>query len=222
MVKRARALAFVGLLTIACSTPADLSGDLSVAGKSGEVQRGADVEVILLRATDAFEAEWSRAVNAFQAGRARVVAAAREAEGVQAEAQADRATASQSALGLLQSKDEVDWKAYDQANQRQTAALERAIRAGRRGREAQVQLERLMPRHRSDAWDIIRQHQTRAVRTDAAGRFEFGGTAPGRYFLASYFRVAGIDLYWFIPVELKPGVKQVTDLTSGNAGWPFS
>src|SRR5215475_15433440 len=49
MVKRARMLAVVALLTMACSAPANLTGEISVAGKSAEARR--DVEVILLPAS---------------------------------------------------------------------------------------------------------------------------------------------------------------------------
>lgn len=52
--------------------------------KAGEITRGADVEVILVPANDAFEAEWNQVVQGFEDRRARVLAAAQEAERLQA------------------------------------------------------------------------------------------------------------------------------------------
>ena len=75
---RLRWLAVV-MLTAACSGSAGLSGDVFVA-KSGEIRRGADVDVILVPANGAFEAEWNQVVQGFKDQRARVLAAAQEAE----------------------------------------------------------------------------------------------------------------------------------------------
>jgi hypothetical protein len=223
MVKRARlAPAVVSLLFVACTSPADLSGEVSVTGTSGETRRGAGLDVILLRATSAFEAEWTRAVEAFQARRARAVAATKEVEEIRAQALADRVAASQSALGLLGGKDDVDWNAYDQALQRQGSALERMLKASRRGRETQAHLGRLLARERSDGWDLLRQYLTSSVRADGAGRFEFKGATPGRYYLASRLRLTAEEIYWFVAVDLRPGARQTTNLTEKNAGWPFS
>src|SRR5262245_42466808 len=225
MVKRARMLAVVALLTMACSAPANLTGEISVAGKSAEARR--DVEVILLPASEAFETEWNRTVKEFQTRRARASAVAKEAQDIQAQAAADRSAASQSAQRVLQarndrSRSDIDWKAYDQATQRQNQALEKLFQAGRRVRDAEVQIEKMGPLLRAEAWDLIKKYQMLAVRTDEAGRFEFKGTAPGRYFLASRLRVAGNELYWLVPLDLKSRAKHLTHLTEANAGWPFS
>jgi hypothetical protein len=71
MGKRARAMLVVVLLAAACSKSSDLSGQIAVAGKSGEVVRGTNVDVILLPANEAFAANWSEAVDDVQAGRVR-------------------------------------------------------------------------------------------------------------------------------------------------------
>jgi len=225
MVKRARMLAVVALLTMACSAPANLTGEISVAGKSAEARR--DVEVILLPASEAFETEWNRTVKEFQTRRERASAVAKEAQDIQAQAAADRSAASQSAQRVLQarndrSRSDIDWKAYDQATQRQNQALEKLFQAGRRVRDAEVQIEKMGPLLRAEAWDLIKKYQMFAVRTDEAGRFEFKGTRPGRYFLASRLRAAGNELYWLVPLDLKSRAKHVTNLTEANAGWPFS
>ena len=105
-------------------------------------------------------------MEAFQARRARAAAATKEAQEIQAPALADRSAASESAQRVLQARNDrsridVDWKAYDQATQRQNAALEQQLRAGRRGHNAQLQLEKLAPRLRAEAWDLIRKYRPR-------------------------------------------------------------
>jgi hypothetical protein len=96
------------------------------------------------------------------------------------------------------------------------------IKAERRRREMQAQLDTIVPRQRSRAWDLVTTHRLRIARTDAEGRFAFTGIAPGRYFLASRLRIAGDEVYWFVPVVLEPNGTRETTLTEGNAGWPFS
>jgi hypothetical protein len=161
-------------------------------------------------------------VEGFRAHRARVLAMAKEAEGAQAHASAERVAASQAALSLLARGDGVDWKAYDQATDRQTAAVARSLRAVQRGQAARKQLDTLAARYRRDAWALIAKYQAKRVRTDALGHFEFAGTPPGRYVLASRVPVSGGEQYWLVPVELTSSVKQTADLTDRNAGWPLS
>jgi hypothetical protein len=222
MRPRLLGIVVVSVLTMACSGSADLSGHVSVATKPGDVERGAELEVILLNATDALEGEWKRAVDAFNADRARTLAAAAEAEAAEARARADQASASSARLNALLMRDSIDWQAYDQAARRQSAALEQSLKAERRRREARSQLEGIASRYRREAWDLIKKYKTRLVRTDVSGRFVFKEAAPGRYFLASRARVPGREIYWFIPLELSPRVTHTTDLTVNNAGWPFS
>ena len=51
-------------LFTACS--GDLSGTLSVRTHSGNVKPAADVEIVLVRATEQFESEWKKAIAAFE------------------------------------------------------------------------------------------------------------------------------------------------------------
>jgi hypothetical protein len=220
--ERALALLVASMLAAACSESASVSGHVRVTLPSGDVKSGGHLEVFLLRATTALEAEWTRAVASFTADRAGALAAVQEAEGAQVGARADQSSAALAWLSALLQKEDVDWRAYDQAAERRTAATERLLAAGRRGRDARSRLEKIASRYRQEAWDIIQIHQTQRAGTDVNGRFEFKGTAPGRYVLASRFPAVEPDVYWFVPLEVRPRGEHTADLTSKNARWPFS
>lgn len=215
-------LLVAAMLTGACSDSANISGHVSLTSLSGEVKREPNVEVLLVRVTDAFEAEWNQAVAAFTSGSARAMAAAEEAEAARARASADRSSASFAWLSVLLQKDGFNWKAYDEATKRHQGAVERLLRAGHHGREARSRLGEIAKRYRKEAWDLIQTHQTQIVRTDANGRFEFKSTAPGRCVLASRFPDSEPDVYWFVPLDIRPRGGHIAELTTKNAGWPFS
>ena len=212
----------LAVLAAGCSGSADLSGTVLVSRPPGDVKPGTGLEVSLVPAQPKFEADWGQLVEAFHTQRARIQARAKEAEGVQADARAERLEASRAALGLLTRNDTVDWRAYDRATQRQAMAVEQLLKAGHRSQQARSQLEALEPRYRREASDLIARHRLKWVKTDAQGRFAFPGTPPGRYLLASRWRGEGAGLDWLVPVELRPHEKLTVDLTERNAGWPLS
>lgn len=219
--ERALALLVVSMLASACSESASVSGHLHITLPSGDVKPGVQLEVFLLRATTALETEWTREVASFTADRAGARASAQEAEATQVRARADQSSAASAGLSALLQKDDVDWRAYDQAAERQRAAMEQLLAAGRQGRDARSRWEKIASQYRQKAWDIIQMHQTQRARTDVNGRFEFKVTAPGRYVLASRFPAVEPDVYWFVPLEVRPRGEHTADLTSRNARWPF-
>ena len=150
-----------------------------------------------------------------------------EAEEIQAQARADRAAASESAQRVLarriaQGRGGLEGvRSGDPAPDR---GLERAFQAGRRGRDAQAQLRECSSRAIARKAGISSRSTRRSVaRTDASGAVRLQGDR------------AGVDTSWpavsgslattctgSIPVDLRPRVKHVINLTEGNAGWPFS
>jgi hypothetical protein len=220
---RSAGLFVTALLALACSASATVSGQVSAGSPSGLGGPEADVEVMLLNATEAFEGEWSRLVTSFASERALALLAADEAEAARGRAAADRSAASAAGLHvLLQRDDDVDWGAYDRDTERHRAAVERLLKAAQQRREAQSRLVEITRRYRREAWDLIRSHQIYRARTDASGRFAFERVAPGRYVLASRVPRGEGAIYWFIRVNPAPRSSLTVDLAPANAGWPFS
>jgi hypothetical protein len=54
------------LALVACSRSGDLSGDVFVTMKSGDVKRAADVEVSLVSATGEFDDAWKKAAEDYK------------------------------------------------------------------------------------------------------------------------------------------------------------
>jgi hypothetical protein len=60
-------VALLLIVCAACSRKTDVSGDVYVIMKSGDVKRGAGVEVVMVAASPDFEKEWAAEIERFKA-----------------------------------------------------------------------------------------------------------------------------------------------------------
>jgi hypothetical protein len=210
------------LLTLSCSPSTTVRGQLSTTSTGGGAVSEADVEVMLLEVTEAFESEWARTAAAFASERARAQLAADEAEIARNRTSADRSAASAAWLSVLLQRDDVDWSAYDRAAERQKAAVDPLLQAAHQRRVALSRLVDIARRYCQEAWGLVQSSQSYRARTDASGRFEFAGVTAARYILAAQVRLGEGEVHWFIRGSPGPNAPLTVDLTPANAGWPFS
>jgi hypothetical protein len=207
-------VAFLLATLSACSRSTDLSGDVFVTMKSGDVKRGADVEVALIPATAGFDSDWATALAKFQKDYtdARAIYLAKQADQKRAELRAsamtERMTASAGRSDFLARLDE------------SSRASDEQFKAMRATSEAAKALGDVVRRHEDLAIAVIAKHKDRVVRTDVNGHYAMRGIKRGKYYIFARQEVFENRPHWFVPVELNAG-EMKNDLSGSNSGWPF-
>lgn len=180
-----------------------LSGDVFVLMKSGDVKRGADVEVHLV--ADVVTGPWAQAVERFK----------REDEEARAALKREQAS----------------WDAQRAADMEQLRADLRAGRRPKSTEDmmqgygsvnsAASRVDQIRDRADGDLRGVIANHTVKTSRTDINGHFEFATIPVGRYYLVSFHQVFDNRLFWMVPTEIRSGAHK-PDLSSSNSGqWPF-
>jgi len=180
--------------------------------QSGDVKRGADVEVVLVPAASNFETDWTLAQDQFRdrlwTARAVVTAATDKQARTAKEREAARDAVTTSAgvtTGL----------------RRYAEALSQESTASRDVSLAQAAVLRVVEEHQLNAAKVIQKHQMTSVRTDVNGHYVKQQLPPGRYYIFSAHRIFNNSLFWFQPIEIRRGETTKLDLTGSNTGWPF-
>lgn len=193
-------------LLAACSRPGDLSGEFYYTTRGGDVKRLADHEILLVKATPEFEAAWKEVVTRFKE--------AYEPANTEYE-EASRREGEARLVYYRSLSDSYYRRGHDEAQ----AVAQRA----------REQRDEVVGTWRSRALQVITASKVAQTRTNAAGRFEFRGVAPSRYYLFATAEVPMsllsslefVRLHWWVPVELRSGA-QTVDLTMNNIGeWPL-
>jgi hypothetical protein len=207
-------LAFLLATLSACSRSTDLSGDVFVTMRSGDVKRGADVEVALIPATPAFESDWASSLAKFQKdyADAQTTYKAWQAEEERARQQSDASGKRLSAASLSGS--------FSQRLDEYSRASDKWINATTETRGAATALAEVVRRHGGLAMAVIAKHKDRIARTDVNGHYAMRGIRRGKYYLFARQEVFENRPHWFVPVELNAGDMK-TDLSGSNSGWPF-
>jgi len=187
-------LTSLALLLTACS--ADVSGTVHVTMRSGDVRRGADVQVLLVR--ESFMGQWTEASATFKANYREAVVAYVDAR---AQLQKVREEYVRSRTGYRFG----DGRTYEEAGERVREAAGRAEAVKKEWSEHTASLAR---------WATVK-----TSRTDVNGRYEFKGVPRGKYYVMANHKVFADDLFWLVPVEVR-GTQSV-DLASSNRSYPF-
>jgi len=118
------------------------------------------------------------------------------------------------------------WQDWDQAhaaveNASRQRSVDRTPKEPDRSVDVMNRENEVLNFYQAQALKMIQSSQPKVSRTDVNGHFELNEVRPGDYFLFAHFKVLDVDSYWMLPVRIRPGA-QVLDLSSRNAGWPFS
>lgn len=194
----------VALALVACSRTEELSGDVFVTMKSGDVKRGANVEIALIPATEQFESEWKKTVGEFKLNYASAESSAQQAREVSDQAYKRYSDSIGSRIGA--NFTESERKSWNSESERASAAQE--------------YVQEVRARYHEAARKVIAAAQPRTVRTDVNGHYEFRGVPHGRYYIFAAHQVFENDLHWIVPVEVK-SQPNLIDLSNNNEGWPF-
>lgn len=186
--------ALAGVLAlVACSRTGELSGDLFVTMKSGDVKRGAAVEIVLIPATEQFESEWNKTVDQFKLDYASAKSAFQQADEAR-----DRAF--QRSLDSIRTG--FGRSSYETEEEQATTAARH--------------VDEVEERYRAMALKVIETAHSKIVRTDVNGHYVFSAVPAGKYYIFARHVVFDNVLYWLTPTEVKSGANRV-DLSNENA-----
>jgi hypothetical protein len=191
-----RALLLTGLAFLLTACSADVSGTVYVTSGSGDVRRGADVPVLLVR--EQFMGEWTEASVTFKASYRQAAVAYLEARTRLHRAHEDYV---RSRTGYRVG----DGRSYEEASERL--------------REAASRVEAVKKEWSEHTASLARQATIRSSRTDVNGRYEFPGVRRGKYFVMANHKVSADELFWLVPIEVRR--TQSVDLSSSNRSYPF-
>jgi hypothetical protein len=182
---------------------------------SGDVRRGADVQVILIAVTNAFQADWNRTIEPLLGERQQAEAELRTGMEAVVRAESERKRAVERAAQTQAA----GGPEYQQARAREDAAFEAATQAARAVSTARRRIAEVSSRTTSSLPEIMEKHTTRTVRTDVNGRYEVRGLPTGKFHVFARQRVFSTTVCSFVPVGVEQAPQRV-DLSPSNAGCP--
>jgi len=183
----AKGLMTIGVLLLLAACSGDVSGELYVTMKSGDVKRGADVQVIVVG--ERLMAEWRK-------GREMLRSEYREARVAAESARARSLNLDKS----LHDPSDVGVRDYMLADERASEAERRVAEVKRR----YMDMTKLV------------DGATAKARTDVNGHYEMKGIPPGKYYVIATHKVFDNELSWLVPVEVHGGAQKV-DLSNSNS-----
>lgn len=172
----------------------DVAGTVFVKMRSGDVKRGADVEVVLVSASAQFEAEWKKVVEGYKNAGAAVSEQRDEASA--AERRAYQAYLSD----VLSPSKKTSWE-----------------EASTRVMQLAMHVDQAHNSQRQHALKLIEWAKKGTTRTSVEGRYEFPGVSRGKYYVFARYEDANNVLEWMVPIEVASGSQRV-DLTNSNSG----
>jgi hypothetical protein len=170
--------------------------------KSGDVKRGADMQISLVGATEQFDAAWKKTVEEFTRDYGNARAKLKEAFEAQKQASKQAQEAESQAFNQLLEDSPLTRHSSD-----------KFIATSRQAREVRA-------RYLALAQKMVADAQPRIARSDVNGHYQFQGVPAGRYYVFAERRVFDNDLRWKVVAEVKAGANRI-DLSNSNAGWPF-
>lgn len=213
-----------------CSRSAKVSGDIFVTTKSGDVKRGADVEVLLVRGTRDFDAQWMAHVQSFKRDRDAAIATYRNKRAAEIESSRD--------LDAAKS----DFRQLSETRSADIESRRRSYAQGIRDLDASSRnLHKILDRHEEAmsetlaalsavrdiertalgvAIQLLTTHRIASARADVSGHFVISAVPHGKYYLFAQYEVFENRLHWFIPVSFNESSNRV-DLSGSAAGWVF-
>jgi hypothetical protein len=177
-----------------------LTGDVFVTMRSGDVKRAADVDVLILPATQEFEGEWERLQTEYEE-RVKPVAAEHDSLKAQYESLGASYTAALSSRNL---------RAAYQINQQRSPLIEQMMRLGRE------QWEPLQQEYTQKAMRLLGQRVTARVPTDVNGHFEVS-PPTGRYYVFCRYQLPKETLYWLLPAQVQDDTPAKISLSNRSA-----
>ena len=176
-------------------TAADVSGEVFLVLKSGEIRRGAGLSVVITPMSSSFSQQWTQVL----ADCSRDFGAAKSAED-----RAERIDNERQAAAVR------NWPSADAQNAQNESM--------RRHYAAMDEVLRVNDQYSAIAADVIRQHSVASSPTDSTGRYLVPGVIPGPVFVFTRMPLANNTYYWMILANVKQGGTRV-DLTEQNKGW---
>ena len=178
---------------------AELTGEIFVTMKSGDVKRGADVEVGLVRVDGAFQSAWDAILRdyerAMDEGLARVNQARARAESINT-SDFRRSFGAQMAVFDEKRVAIDEWKRATDVLSDVPAPFQQRARA------------------------LIGPNLVTTVRGNADGRYAFKSISPGRYYVIAQHQIFDNHLKWAVPITLNPG-ENTLSLTNTNGSSPI-
>lgn len=203
------------LSVIGCSRSGNLSGSLYGVTLGGEAKRGADVEIVLVHRTEALSRKLRDLEAAFTQELGPAKAAYDEAE---------------QRVSTTSRRD----YAYGDLSIEAAAARGASARSSDAALDAALQVSRISGQYNAKARAILLEAKVASTRTDANGGFAFKDIKTGQYVIFAEWAVARMQysqvlgsypvtdrIDWMVPIDLAAGENKV-QLSSSNAGWPFS
>jgi hypothetical protein len=181
-------------MVILAGCSGDVVGTVFVKMQSGDIKRGADLEVVLVEASSQFETEWKKTVAAYNAADEAVKDQNAEAKAINDEA----------------------FRVY-LADIRNTSKEATYNAASAKLLEIARYLDQAHYAQRQHALELIQWGKKGTTRTSVDGRFGFTGVRTGKYYVYARYQDANNVVEWMAPVEVARGTKTV-DLSNSNAG----
>jgi hypothetical protein len=203
----------LALTLSACARTGGVDGDVYATMKSGDVKRGADVEVVIVRPTPDYDKEWKGLVVAFRTeleAASEAVKKAEEEESAQS-TETDKSTATIKSLHALSTD----------ALKRRHDVLTRQIKAMERTNDTKVALISVRADYHAKAVALLQKGKIAAVRTDVNGHYSKDELEPGQYYLYAAHRIFDNSITWYVPLDVRRGKQTKLDLSGSNAGWLF-
>jgi hypothetical protein len=209
----------------ACTRTASLSGCIVGSTPAGEMTVGADAVVIVVPASEPFEAEWQRLVTSFReeydSARTRygdTRARYRAARTTEQSARSAQQRASRTPPVSVREDPVTGARVW--SNQTPPSvwhAAQARSEAGGAMTEAGRRLNGVIEMHLAGAIAALEKHQVRTIRTDARGCYAMTGMPRERLYV---FANHG-DRYWFREVDATR-TPVTADFTPDRSGWPFA
>ena len=189
-------------------------GDVSVTMKSGAVDRGANVEVLMIVRSEDVEREWQKEVEKFASEYRAATVAITDSQSAYRKAEADTTVAHDRRMEAM-TRGDFDSTAYEEASHRANVLAQRYDRlVADRGL--------LLGRHEAAAIDLLRKYSVASTRTDVDGHFQISGMKPGKYWIFVAHRVFDDRFHWLVAIELNGERTRKLDFSRSNEGWPIS